>query len=341
MCVELFHIGSITIYGYGLMLALGVVSAITMFYLRGRRYGIDPDMLFNAAFIGIVAGLIGAKLMYWLTDIKAIVENPKILLSLGDGFVVYGGLITGILAPWIYVSKMKKQTFLDKLDLAMPSICLGQAFGRVGCFLGGCCYGAAAPEGAWYAVHFPAGCSAPEGIGLYPTQVMSVILNLLLMAFLLFMTNRSRFRGQILCFYMMLYSVGRFFIEFIRDDPRGTVWVFSTSQFIGILVFALAVVLYVIFMKKDLTPLRRLSAADLLALKAGEKTYDVFRLEKPGEEAEEDTEEAEETAEEPAEQATEDAAEDAAEALEEAVEETVVETEANAEEALETVAKTS
>ncbi len=257
MLRELFHIGPVTVYGYGLMIAIGVISCVLVAMKRAKGYGVNPDILFNAAFIGIISGIIGAKLMYWITILPEIIENPKLLLDLTGGFVVYGGLVTGILAPVIYL-RIKKESVLDKLDLAAASIALGQGFGRIGCFLAGCCYGKIAPDGAWYAVTFPASSEAIPGVGLYPTQLMSAAFDFLLFFFLWFMTDRVRFRGVILSLYMMIYSVARFFIEFIRTEPK-TVGPFTTAQFTAFFIFAAGVILFIVMHKLALPPLRKSS----------------------------------------------------------------------------------
>ena len=195
--------------------------------------------------------------MYWIVEIREVIANPRILLDVGSGFVVYGGLITGILTPYFYFTKVKKGSTLDKLDLAMPSISIGQFFGRMGCLMAGCCYGKALDSHAWYGMVFPAESAAPHGIELYPTQLMSAIGNLLLCGFLIFMTDRVRYRGQVVSLYMICYSVGRFLIEYLRNDPRGTVGIFSTSQFISLIMFAGGVILWFVFKKVGLPPLRR------------------------------------------------------------------------------------
>ena len=96
MLRELLHIGPVTIYGYGLMIAIGVISCVLVGMNRAKKLGVNPDILFNAAFIGIIFGIIGAKLMYWITIFPDIIKNPKLLLDLTGGFVVYGGLVLGV-----------------------------------------------------------------------------------------------------------------------------------------------------------------------------------------------------------------------------------------------------
>ena len=283
---ELLHIGPVTIYGYGLMIAIGVIVCVLVAMKRAKRYGVDPDILFNAAFIGILAGVIGAKITYWITIFPEIIENPRLLLDISGGFVVYGGLIAGVLAAVIYL-RVKKQTILDKLDIAAASIALAQGFGRIGCLLAGCCYGKIAPDGAWYAMTFPENSEALAGVGLYPTQLMSSAFNFLLFFLLLFLTERVRFRGAIVSLYMMIYSVARFLIEFIRTEPI-TVGPFTSAQFTAFFIFALGLILFIVMMKKGLPPLRKVSASSAAAEEKPETSEEASETAEASEEKEEE-----------------------------------------------------
>ncbi len=100
------------------------------------------------------------------------------------------------------------------------------------------------------AIHFPEGSSAPSGVGLFPVQPISAVANLLLMVILLLYLNRNRIHGRVTALWMMLYSLGRGLIEIVRSDPRGSVGVFSTSQFISLILFIVGAVLYVYLTKR-------------------------------------------------------------------------------------------
>ena len=262
----LFTIGEkLTIYSYGLMIALGMITCVAVAYVRaGKRYATDPDILFNCALIGIVSGMLGAKLTYWIVELLRDPKNFDFgwqIEHFTAGFVIYGGLILGVLCCLFYVKKIKKMSFLRIFDIAVASIAIGQGIGRIGCFLAGCCYGAPIPEGHWLSfigVIFPneALCEAPAGVLLWPTQLISAAGDLLLAAFLLFYTDRERFAGETSVFYIGLYAIGRFLVEFLRNDPRGTVGPFSTSQFIAIIMLVLAVALWFVFRKMNVEPLR-------------------------------------------------------------------------------------
>ena len=241
MHMKLFSIGPLNVYSYGLMIALGIIAAVWLAMRRCPDRGLDKDQMFNMGFLGIVVGVIGAKLMYYIVELPAILQDPSLLLDITNGFVVYGGIITGILAPYIY-ARVKKLPFLKYLDTAIPAIPLAQGLGRIGCFLAGCCYGR--PTDAWFGVIFPADGLAPAGVSLIPTQLFSSIGDFAIAAFLLWYTRKGKERqeGMAVGWYTALYAVGRFIIEFFRDDPRGMVGFLSTSQFIAVIMLVAAIV---------------------------------------------------------------------------------------------------
>lgn len=240
---ELFKIGPVTVYGYGLGIAIGLLMAYFTADLRAKKYGYDSDRVYYIYVYGGIFGIIGAKLMYYITTIKDIIADPTLLYrSFWDGFVVYGGIILGILAAVVYVKKNKLPA-LEYLDLCVPSIAIGQAFGRIGCFLAGCCYGI--PVDAWYGITFHTSSYAPNGIKLFPSQLISSGFDFIVFFILCGLLKKKVKPGLVLAAYLMLYSVGRFVIEFFRGDlERGQVGAISTSQFISLFIFAIGFVLF-------------------------------------------------------------------------------------------------
>lgn len=240
MKIDLFSIGSVTIHGYGLMIGIGVICCIIMGMRRARKYGLSDDAVIDIAIWGLIAGFLGAKLLFVIVEWKSFIADPLSLLGT-EGFVVYGGIIAGVLAAIIYC-KCKKLVFLEYFDLCSASIALAQGFGRIGCFMAGCCYGRETdlPIG----VIFPESSLAPAGVRVLPTQLMSSAGNFCIMFLLLWHYKRRKKVGDTGFLYMLLYGVGRFFIEFLRDDDRGVVGMLSTSQFISLFIVAAAVLLF-------------------------------------------------------------------------------------------------
>ena len=236
---ELLQIGPFTVYGYGLMIAIGVIVAYSVGEYRAKKQGLSPDELFWITISCLVGGVLGAKLLFYIVEIKSIIENPKLLLDITHGFVVYGGIIGGIGVGYLYC-KIKKLEFLRYFDLVMPSIAIAQGFGRVGCMFAGCCYGR--ETDSWFHVIYETSEFAPNGVALIPTQMIMAFLNFAHFFILVFLAKKVlKYSGQVAGCYLVFYSIGRFFLEYLRNDPRGTVNLLSTSQFISLFILAAGV----------------------------------------------------------------------------------------------------
>lgn len=237
---DLFSIGDLTIHGYGLMIGLGILFCVLMGVYRAKKHGMNPDAVLDIAIIGVICGFLGAKLLYVIVEFKAFLENPLQVIG-SEGFVVYGGIILGVVSAIIYCHR-KKLVFLEYFDLLSPCIALAQGFGRIGCFLAGCCYGCATDS--CIGVVFPEGSFAPAGVKLVPTQLLSSAGDFAIVIILLLFSRRKHNTGDVGALYLLLYGVGRFIIEFWRSDARGAVGALSTSQFISIGIVAVAVILF-------------------------------------------------------------------------------------------------
>ena len=239
-----------TIHGYGLMIGLGFVFAVALCGHITKKIGLSEDDFTNIAICLLVFGFMGGKLLYILVNIKQFIQAPLAMLG-SEGFVVYGGIIVGIFSIWVYC-RIKKLSFLSYMDIMTPAVSITQGFGRIGCFLAGCCYGR--PTDSFFGVVFPEGCLAPAGVKLVPTQLMSALFDLLMAVFLICMLRRVRYRGIISGYYLTLYAVGRFIIEYFRGDlERGSIGDLSTSQFISIfmLIFTAGYFRYIYRVKLD------------------------------------------------------------------------------------------
>lgn len=237
---DLFSIGPFTVHGYGLMVAIGFVLCVWLGMYRAKRHGLSPDAILDIGLIGIPVGFLGAKLTFAIVEFPTLLEDPMRVLS-NNGFVVYGGIAAGVLSAILYC-RHKGLVFLEYFDLASASIALAQGFGRIGCFLAGCCYGR--ETDAWYGVVFPPGQFAPSGVPLIPTQLISSAGDFLIMAILILFYRKRQHVGDVGALYMMLYGIGRFFVEFLREDDRGMVGFLSTSQFLSIFAVAGSVLLF-------------------------------------------------------------------------------------------------
>lgn len=246
---ELFKIGSLVVHGYGLMIGIGILMAYLTATFRARKYNINEDHLIDILIYGVIFGFLSAKLLYFVTIIDQIIADPSMLLQLNNGFVVYGGILGGILAAYVYL-RIKKADFLTYTDLVLPSVALAQGFGRIGCFLAGCCYGV--ETHSHFSITFKESMYAPNGVSLFPSQLVSSGFDFLLFFILCAFYKKDKTKGKTTALYLIFYSVGRFIIEFFRGDlERGSVGALSTSQFISIFVMIFGVVMFFVSKKRQ------------------------------------------------------------------------------------------
>ena len=239
---ELLKIGPFVVHGYGLMIAIGVFLALFLAERRAKKKGLDADCLYTLTFLCVIAGFIGAKLLFCLVEFKMLMTEPLRVLS-SNGFVVYGGIIGGTLAAFLYIKK-KKYDFWKYFDLVLPSVAVAQGFGRIGCFLAGCCYGRTTES--WFGIAFQHSNFAPNNVKLIPTQLISAVGMFLIAAVLFVFDRKNTKKGRVGALYLILYSIGRFFVEFLRNDYRGTVGPLSTSQVISIFILLIGIGLFVL-----------------------------------------------------------------------------------------------
>jgi phosphatidylglycerol:prolipoprotein diacylglycerol transferase len=246
---ELLTIGPFTIYGYGLMIAIGIVAGCLTAEYRARKQGLDSEQIFPMILWCLVGGFLCAKLLFWITEWKSIAQDPGFMMeTLSSGFVVFGGIIGGILTGFLYC-RIKGLIFFKYADVILPSVALAQGFGRIGCFLAGCCYGKETES--VFSVIFQNSEYAPNHVALIPTQLYSSGLDFLHFLLLLLIARNKKEDGQVTACYLIFYSIGRFVIEFFRGDIiRGSVGILSTSQFISIFTGIAGIVLLIRIRKK-------------------------------------------------------------------------------------------
>lgn len=238
----LFKIGPFEAHTYGLMIAIGVIFAFYVGMYRAKRKGLDPEFVYDVGVISGIAGIVGTRILYYIVELPSIIKDPSILWNFHYGYIVFGGIIGGVLMGLIYC-KIKKQDFLRYFDLIMPSIVLAQGFGRIGCFFAGCCYGKETTLPIGIAFHHSN--VAPNGVPLIPTQLISSAGDFLLFFILVKFAKCPRKKGRVGGLYLVLYSIGRFFVELLRDDYRGSIGFLSTSQIISIATVIVGSILYV------------------------------------------------------------------------------------------------
>ncbi len=263
--------GPVKIHSYGLMLALAFLTAVWLAQRDAKRKGIDPDTVGDMAIWLLIAGVLGARLMFVILNPSLFsIRRPFELLKIWEGgLVFYGGVIAAIPVA-IFILKKRGVEVWDFGDLVMPYLALAHGIGRVGCFLNGCCFGK--PSSLPWAVSFPKlvdetgavvgspvyqhqlyDCNPPlikadaaRSLPVHPTQLYSALGLAIICCLLLLLWKKRSFKGQIFWSYLLLYSAFRFGIEFLRDDTPQMLWGLKISQLVGIPMFLTACVALVV-----------------------------------------------------------------------------------------------
>ena len=249
----LIEFGFFKIFTYGLLVATGFLVAILLASSRAEKEGLDSQKVLDLCFYVMVSALLGARLLYVIVEYRYFLDSPlEIFKFWKGGLVFYGGLILGVLISLWYL-KRNQMPMWKIADLLAPSIALGQSIGRWGCFFAGCCYGKKT-DVAWGINFTDPRSLAPLEISLHPTQVYLSLNAVFIFIFLMWLSKRKVFDGQILWSYGILYSVGRFLIEYFRGDDRGfpVEQVLSTSQFVGVFVFSFSAFMLLTLYRKSL-----------------------------------------------------------------------------------------
>jgi phosphatidylglycerol---prolipoprotein diacylglyceryl transferase len=242
------------LHTFGLFLAMAYLSALWWLFRGVRREGLDRERASGLGLWVIIGAVIGAKVLMIVRALPDYVDHPSDLWSLstiqsaGD---FYGGFIGALIAALIFFANNKQLPRWQIADLCGPAIALGQAIGRIGCFMAGDDFGR--PTHLPWAVIFrnPEAMEiggTPLGIPLHPVQLYESFICLGLFFILIWLGRRKRFDGEIILVYSFLYATARFFLEYLRGDAdRGFVLngLLSASQFIAVIVILFCVPVYI------------------------------------------------------------------------------------------------
>ena len=249
MYPRLFELGPITVYTYGVLLAAAYLLGLRLAMNRATARGLDHAKVLDLGIYIIISALIGAKLLLLITEFRTFTADPAELLTLArSGGVFYGGLILAVSVALWYIRRTGLPLWTT-CDVFAPGIALGHVIGRFGCLFAGCCYGK--PTTRPWGITFTdtvaaANVGTPLGVPLHPTQIYEAGAEFLILMLLLATERRGRpYPGRTFWLYLLLYAVSRFIIEFYRGDPRGSIGIFSTSQFISVILAPLAIVMLI------------------------------------------------------------------------------------------------
>lgn len=224
-------IGPFTVYAYGLSLALAFFIASALACRQAEKAGLSQEKVFNFTFLVFIAGVVGSRIFYVVENIGYYAKEPlEIIMLQHGGLSWFGGLISGVLAGVIYL-RNKNLVIYKVLDLIVPFVALGQAIGRIGCLLNGCCFGKESQFGIFFSL---------QNRVLIPTQLYSALLLIAIFLILRYLQDKPHRDSQIFYTYLLLYSAKRFFIEFWRADNEIILFGLTLFQIISILIFCFA-----------------------------------------------------------------------------------------------------
>ncbi|MBF0521443.1 MAG: prolipoprotein diacylglyceryl transferase [Candidatus Omnitrophica bacterium] len=235
-------IGPLTIYSYGLMIAVAAIVCTWLLSRDARHLGISSDTISDLMFWIVVFGLIGARMLYVLLNLDYFMPNPLEMVMIQNGGLAWqGGLIIGTIAGLLFVKK-RKLNLKTMLDLCAPYVALGESIGRVGCLLNGCCYGKEVGWGLYFPIHHAR---------LHPTQIYTSLGLLSIFVILRWYQKQSESSttGSVFVLYLVLASALRYFVEFFRADHVEILWGLSIFQLVCLLLLLTACYILLRFVK--------------------------------------------------------------------------------------------
>lgn len=243
MFPRIIDYGHFVLPTYGLMAALGLICGLMLIIHLGRQQGLDPEKLWNLGILAVLSGIVGAKALYLYNERADYLQNPRQLFTLSTlqaGGVWSGGVLLALILC-VWYMRRNGMPILRTCDVFAPGLALGHAFGRIGCFAAGCCYGRETHVPWAVTFHNPLAAEivgTPLNVPLHPTQLYEFVVELANCLFLVWLIKRKKFEGEILGTYLIIYGVARYFIEFFRGDPgRGQfIGFLTTTQFVALLL---------------------------------------------------------------------------------------------------------
>jgi len=230
-------LGPFELRWYGIMVVLAVVAVISIALLEAKRTGFSQDHVYSVALWGIVGGIVVSRLFHVIDKWDYYVAHPAQIVGF-SGLTVYGAVIGAMVAVLIY-GGVKKLSFWQLGDIVAPGAILGQAIGRIGCTINGCCYGLRTSL-PWAVVYAHPNSYAPLGQPMHPTQVYHLLWNLAAFAIIWQLRGRLKPQGSLFLTYLALYAVGDLGIRFLRvGEPF--LFGMQQAQLIGIVMLLVTV----------------------------------------------------------------------------------------------------
>jgi len=249
---NLFSIGPLTVHSYGLFVALGFSVALLITLKIGKTQGIEGKRLVDMGFIMILTAIIGSRLAFVLINFSYYKDRPIDIFRIWEGGLVFSGGLVAVALVMGWYFRRHRLSFWQMGDLWAPGIAIGQATGRIGCFMAGCCYGKPT-DLPWAVVFTDPQSLAPLNTPLHPTQLYAAFSGFIIFVVLMFLNDRKQFQGQVFIWFLILHSTARLFMERFRGDERGLIpgTEMSITQLITLLVLFAAVAVLFVFKSKE------------------------------------------------------------------------------------------
>ncbi|MFH1122934.1 MAG: prolipoprotein diacylglyceryl transferase, partial [Pseudomonadota bacterium] len=222
MFPDLFSIGPLTVHTYGLFVAIGFAVALLVTLKTGKTQAVAPKLVLDMAFFMILWAIIGSRLLYVLNHFAYYRTHPAEIVKIWQGGLVFSGGLVAVIGVMIWYLKRHHLSFWTVGDLWAPGVTVGQAVGRIGCFMAGCCYGRPT-DLVWGVVFNHPQSLAPLHVPLHPTQLYATLSGFMIFVILLLLGARKRFEGQVFVWFLILHSTARLLIERFRGDERGMI----------------------------------------------------------------------------------------------------------------------
>lgn len=244
----LFKLGPLTIHTYGVLVAIGFLVGLGLAIRQAKKEGLPSQKIMDLGFYILLASLIGSRVFYVFVNPAPYISNPLNIFKIWEGGLVFYGGVLLVMPVFVWYVKKHGLGIWRTADVFAPSIAIGHAFGRIGCFVAGCCYGKIAESIPWAVVFTKPECLAPTNVPLHPTQLYEAVGEAINFLILITLRKYKSFNGQLFVAYMLFYAILRFIVEFFRGDPgRGYIMDnLSLSQGISILMFLGAVIGFLI-----------------------------------------------------------------------------------------------
>ncbi len=246
------------------MMAAGLMAGLASWSFVGRKEGRSLNFSSDLLFWIVIAAILGARLAYIASEWDYFLDNPSLLYRLDQGgLIYYGGLIAATIAVYLF-AKVKKEPVLALYDFVATSLPLGHAFGRIGCFLNGCCHGS--PTSGWTGVCYPSGSfawtkhlserlipsDAQASLAVHPVQLYEAALGFCVYGFLMIVHRKRKRPGVTTAAYLTAYAIIRFNIEFFRGDERAMIMGLTVAQTVSIGLLVSGIVLFLIVRRKPI-----------------------------------------------------------------------------------------